>query len=215
MNIHKYLIKYRGIGLQPCYAKIFVFLVEEMTTKDTFTVNVKIIEELINQWNLSETEKRESLIPFALNKLKEALTKGIGIGAKDNIIDIECSTFNSPRTKPIMLPKKCEFLEPITGAFRCKVGRVSDGTEQITTMKFCSEGCVLPDQRLRCCHLTGIETLGIDSNTGILGRKVVSALCNIGKEFTAAEECSQCKPGHRDCWTYLLEIIFEKRIGFE
>ncbi len=83
------------------------------------------------------------------------------------------------------------------------VGTVDGRRAAPTTRAFC-RNCDLPHTDYICSHLTHPSVVGLKVMTGIVDRRVMSALCDQGNE--QVEETRLCRLGGHECWQRIVEV---------
>jgi hypothetical protein len=104
-------------------------------------------------------------------------------------------------------PKLCDFQLREHRRLICSAAIRDDPTavsrEGIRTLAPTSDSlcqaCATPDADYLCSHFVNPQVVGIDSDAGIVSRRLIGAMCQLGKAEITANP-GQCHAGGHGCW---------------
>ncbi len=167
------------------------------------------------------TEKSDaivnSLLRWGIRRIEALLADGPPGGEPSSVTNLDVRAEDLPELEQAWGPKACEFQlrEPrrliCTASFAddpSAIGRQGLRFVAPTSEHLCS-ACEMPDAQVLCAHLINPEVIGIVSDSGVVARRVIGAMCELGQpEISQPRDCRV--GGHRCC-----ERVVEARVASE
>ncbi|GAB1817924.1 hypothetical protein [Herbidospora sp. RD11066] len=171
----------------------------------------------LEQQGFSRDEAREALdralIRYGTHRLELLVTEWLETGAEVNSGHVwELTAEEVPQLLELLRDKKCGYQVRSQRDLFCTaasdhdetaVGTI-DGRRAAPTSKPICENCGLPDTDYVCSHLMHTEVVGIRTLPGLVGRQVIGALCDQGRD--EVKQFGRCHAGGNECWQRLVEV---------
>ena len=158
-----------------------------------------------------------TFLRWGIRRIEALLADGPPGGEPSSVTNLDVRAEDLPELEQAWGPKACEFQlrEPrrliCTASFAddpSAIGRQGLRFVAPTSEHLCS-ACEMPDAQVLCAHLINPEVIGIVSDSGVVARRVIGAMCELGQpEISQPRDCRV--GGHRCC-----ERVVEARVASE
>ena len=140
-----------------------------------------------------------ALLRYAVRRIDLLVTDLLATGALPDQSEVwKLGTNDVPDLFTVIAAKTCSFQRRADGDLYCVAAAASDKTATVaiegrsaapTTRSFC-RSCALPDTDVICSHLCHIEVTGLVASGGVIDRRLVGALCDLGRsEVSTPGKC--------------------------
>lgn len=188
------------------------FLVQVLLS---FEQQVNLMTDLGVDDNEGDNESIDrALLRYGVRWADSAIRDGIITGKDEDSerdYEVRIQEADLPMLVNLAGEKECDYQLSEGRDLYCSAADPADGTAvgstglrrlAPTSRPLCA-CCGLPDTDYLCSHLLHPGVVGITANVGVVQRRLVGAMCDIGREEIRSP--SKCRPGGNPCWVRTIE----------